>query len=131
MCILFGLFVFTIMCEQITSITSVKLKLTTSFETSTNELMQHYQQQLHNQEICSRSSKLITQIKKLYYLFESLKYNSYFNYEKFKMVFKTNNPLLWLIPFEMESIIGRNKDIGLYNSNNKFTVIDKVIYENV
>lgn len=115
------------MCEQVTSITSVKLKSTNNFEISANQLLE---QQMQDADlIYSNSSKFITHIKKLHYLFENLKYNSYFNYAKFKMVFKTDNPLLWLIPFEMESLFVSKDSSSLYGSS-KYK-IDTLNYENV
>jgi hypothetical protein len=117
------------MCEQITSITSVKLKLANSFEISTDELFEQYKQQVQNEEIYTRSSKLINHIKKLNFLFENFKHSSYFNYAKLKMVFKTDNPLLWLIPFEMESIFVV-KDTNKFFSSDRFKS-DTVVYDNV
>jgi hypothetical protein len=47
-------------------------------------------------------ASLSGQMKRINHQLDTQKQAFYFNYAKFRLVFKTSNPVLWLLPFEME-----------------------------
>ncbi len=77
-CVIFGLFVFAIICEQITSITSTCSKL--------GDMTQE------------------EEMTKAHNVVENFKNVTYLNYDQFRRVFKSDNPLFWLLPIDVEPL---------------------------
>jgi hypothetical protein len=80
-CVIFGLFVFAIICEQITSITSTCSKIAD---------MSHEDDE---HEISTQAA---------FKIIENLKSVTYLNYDQFRRVFKSDNPIFWLLPMDIE-----------------------------
>lgn len=81
-CLVFGIFVFAILCEQISSITSTLV--TNSSVNSINS---------------SSSSNQKSKLVKI--MLQNLKLEFYNRYTQFRIVFGKKNPLFWLLPFDL------------------------------
>jgi len=89
-CVVFGIFVFAIICEQINSITSSTHAQIVQINQADNLI-------LHSDPSSS--------VYKIKVLIKNFKHNTYFNYAQFRRVFKSDNPIFWLFPLEIEKYI--------------------------
>ena len=89
-CVVFGIFVFAIICEQINSITSSA----------------HAQiVQMNQADSLTLPSDPSSMLYKFKVLIKNFKHSTYFNYAQFRRVFKSDNPIFWLFPLEIEKYV--------------------------